>query len=188
MNPSEAGGEGLGGMPIYTYLIERSGATYLVYDNEGVLQNAGTNAATMINWAFTTGGAGTKVYLREQTTFATVDPIQFTANEQWLFGGGYSSFIDGDGLGNNEHAVVISAYTDCVVKDLSVQTQDGGGNTSHCVFIEDGANGFLVEHVNVLASDDVGIYIARTTITRGDINGCYITGTDGKFLLSLSRS
>lgn len=174
-------GEAIGsGVDDFTYLVERTGANYTVYDDHGVVAYGPVvDADTAINWAFTNGGAGAVVYLKENNTFAINDPILFTANNQVLCGGGPTTFIDGDALGNNEHAIVITAFTDCVVKDLSVQTQDGGGVTSHCIYLEDGANGFLVEHVNILASDDVGIYIAGTSFTHGDINGCYITTTDG---------
>jgi len=117
-------------------------------------------------------------------TYATNAPIRFPGNNLILSGLGRTSFIDGDGLATTEHAIVLTGRTDCVIRDLAIQTQDGGGKTCHCIFIEDAADRFLVENVWVVDSDDQGIHIEGTTITNGWILNCKILDTDGDGIFS----
>ncbi len=81
-------------------------------------------------------------------------------------------------MATTEHAIVISGRTNCGVKDVSIQTEDGGGKTCHCIFIEDGANEFLIENVYIGDSDSNGIHIEGTAITGGRIINCYIADVD----------
>ena len=177
---SAIGGAAIAGLVgDYTYLVGRTGANYFVYDNQGVIvQGLGIDGDVAINWALTTGGAGCVVYLKESTTFVIDDPIIFTANGQVVRGGGRSSFVDGDALGNNENAFELSIFTDCQIRNLSVQTNDAGGLTTHCIFIEDGADRFLIEDVTIVNSDTNGIHIEGTDITGGEIRNCDILGAD----------
>jgi len=163
----------------YTYKVIRVGANYTVYDTQGaIVQGPGLDADVAINWALNAGGVGCVVYLTESTIYAIDDPIAFTANSQVIRGGGRSSFIDGDGLATTEHGIVLSAFTDCQIRNLSIQTEDGGGKTCHCIFIEDGADRFLVENVTIVDSDSDGIHIEGTTITGWDIRNCKILDAD----------
>jgi len=110
--------------------------------------------------------------------------VTFPANDLVLKGMGRQTLLDGDALATNVHAIVLSGYTDCVVKDLAVQTEDGGGKTCHCIYIDQGAHGFLIEHVIIVASDAHGIYltetevIAPTGLTEGKILACNFIQTD----------
>jgi len=172
-------GAGTGGRGDYTYLIYRYDGNYVVYDDRGFLVHGpGADADTEINWALTTGGAGCVVYLEEDTTFAINDPIAFTANTQVLRGGGRSSFIDGDALATGEHAIVLSGFDDCIIQELSIQTQDGGTKTCHCIFIEDGADRWRIEDVWIVDSDSDGIHIEGTNIIDGWIVNCTILDVD----------
>jgi len=137
-------------------------------DNDQVQINAALNALPA------TGG---KVVLLDGT-YTIADPITFPKSKVTLEGQGRSTFIDGDGLATNEHGIVISGRTDCVVRNLAIQTEDGGGKTCHCIFIEDGSDNFLIEGVTVVNSDSDGIRIEGTNINDGLIQGLHIEDTD----------
>lgn len=174
---SGAGGAG-GGLGDYTYLILRDGVNYDVYDRLGNNVSTSIDADTSINWALTNGGANAVVYLNEDSIFAINDPITFTANGQTLRGGGRGSFIDGDALATGEHAIVLVGFDDCRIVNLSIQTQDGGGKTCYCIYVNDGADRFLIEDVWIVDSDSSGIRVAGTDTYDGTIRGCRILDTD----------
>lgn len=134
---------------------------------------------------------GGNLVLREGT-YTIVDPITFPGNNITLRGQGRNTFIDGDGLADNEHAIVISGKTDCSVENLAIQTNDAGGLTCHCIFIEDGSHRFRVENVIIVDSDANGIHIEGTTINRGylinniiediDLDGIYVDMDGGEHM------
>jgi len=139
----------------------------------------GTTDEVEINAALTAIAAiGGKVVLSEGT-FHIADPVVIPGNNIVLQGLGPGTIIDGDLLATTEHAIVISGVTDCVVKELAVQTEDGGGKTCHCIFIEDGANGTRIQEVRILDSDADGIHIEGTTMYDVSILHCHIDDTDG---------
>ncbi|MBA7536711.1 hypothetical protein ES705_28975 [subsurface metagenome] len=135
---------------------------------DGVQINAALNALPA------TGG---KVVLLDGT-FTIVDPITVPKNKVTLEGQGRSTFIDGDGLATTEHGITMTGRDDCVVRNLTIQTQDGGDKTCHCIFIEDGSDNFLIEGVTVVNSDRDGIHIEGTNILDGLIQGCRIEDAD----------
>ena len=159
-----------------------SGTTYYAAIRAGVrgwvLLSYGTVPETVVNAAFTALGAGAKVVLIDATYALQAAGISLTANSQVLEGQGRGTFIDGDALATGVHAINISGLTDCVVRNLSVQTEDGGGKTCHCVFIEDGADRFRVENVWVVDSDRDGIHVEGTSISGGSILNCAILDAD----------
>jgi parallel beta-helix repeat protein len=114
-----------------------------------------------------------------QGTYTLAAPIVFPGNELTLQGVGRATFIDGDALTTGNHGIVLSGFTDCIMRDFSIQTQDGGTKTCHCIFIEDGADNFLIKHVDFIDSDDNCVHIEGTTINIGYINTCHIDGADG---------
>lgn len=122
--------------------------------------------------------AGAEVRVHDGT-YAITDPITFTQNNIMLVGDGPNTFIDGDGLATGEHAIVISAKTNCTVKNLRIQTEDGGGKVCHCIFIEDGANGTHIEEVTIDDSDSDGIHIEGTTMYDVSIRDVTISDADG---------
>ena len=122
-------------------------------------------------------GVQGKVVLSEGT-FTIDGPITIPANNIMLEGMGNSTFIDGDGLATTEHAIVISGVTGCTVKNLRIQTQDGGGKVCHCIFIEDGANDTHIEKVTIEDSDSDGIHIEGTTIYDISIHDVTISDAD----------
>lgn len=176
--PSE--GIGIGkGIAEFTYLVERTNGTYTVYDNRGnLVSGPGADADTQINWALTTGGAGAVIALEADTTFPINDPITFTANSQWIRGGGRGTLIDGDGLATGEHGIELSGFDDCIMSNFSIQTQDAGTKTCHCIFIENGADRFLIENVTFVDSDHSDIWIEGTTIEDGHIHNCKLLDAD----------
>ena len=105
--------------------------------------------------------------------------INIPGNSLILRGFGVATFIDGDALLTNNHAIVLSGFTDVVLRDFSIQTNDGGGLTCHCIFIEDGADRFRVINVTILNSADNGIHVEGTTIDGGWIINCVILDADG---------
>ncbi len=163
-----------------TMLSEYRAATFIVaaadskhkfeadYRCDGTADGVQINAA--LNALPATGG---KVVLLDGT-FTIVDPITVPKNKVTLEGQGRSTFIDGDGLATTEHGITMTGRDDCVVRNLTIQTQDGGGKTCHCIFIEDGSDNFLIEGVTVVNSDRDGIHIEGTNILDGLIQGCRI--------------
>lgn len=121
--------------------------------------------------------AGGSVMLSEGT-FNITDPIALPDDSVILEGQGWATFINGSGLATGEHAIVISAQSNCQVLNLSVQTTAGGGLTRHCIFIEDGANDFKIMGVYFIDSDSDAIHIEGTSINRGEIAWCFIEGAD----------
>lgn len=122
-------------------------------------------------------GVEGRVVLSEGT-FNIVNPIVIPANNITVRGQGRSTFIDGDGLATGEHGIVISGVTSCCIKKLAIQTENGGGKTCHCIFVEDGANNFEIEYVTIVNSDSDGIHIEGTSILFGYIHNCHIEGAD----------
>lgn len=161
-----------------------SGTTYYAAMRVGVsgwvLISQGAVPETVINAAFTTLGAGARVILLRGTYTLQAAGIAFTAVNQVLEGQGRITFIDGDALATTVHAINLSGFDDCTIRNLSVQTQDGGGKVCHCVFIEDGADRFHVENMVVVDSDDDGIHIEGTNINEGWILNCKILDVDGE--------
>lgn len=129
-----------------------------------------------INAALAAAGAG-RVVLCEGT-YNITSPITLTNNYQVLEGQSWSSIINGNGLATTEHGVVISALSGCELRNFAIQTQAGGGKTCHCIFIEDGANDYLVEGIYVIDSDSDGIHVEGTSTSRGKITKCFIEGAD----------
>ncbi len=138
----------------------------------------GTNDHVQINAALNAlPASGGKVVLLDGT-FTIVDPITFPKNKATLEGQGRSTFINGDGLATTEHGIVISGKDDSIVRNLSIQTEDGGGKFCYAIFIEDGSDNFLIEGVTVVNSDRDGIHIEGTNILDGLIQGCRIEDVD----------
>lgn len=160
-----------------------SGTTYTgairTHDQGWVMISYGTVPETVINAAFTTLGAGARVMLLDNTYTLQAAGITFSNNNQVLEGQGRGTFIDGDALATTVHAINISGVLMCQVKNLAVQTEDGGGKTCHCIYIEDGADNFHLENLWLIDSDDDGIHIEGTDIDNGWIINCKILGVDG---------
>ncbi|GAG01938.1 unnamed protein product, partial [marine sediment metagenome] len=94
-------------------------------------------------------------------------------------GQGNGTFIDGDGLANGEHAIQIIGDNGCTVKNLSIQTKDGGTNTIHCFYINDSTDYTTIKGVTIIESDDIGILIEGTSLLGLLITKVSILGTDG---------
>lgn len=143
------------------------------YQCDGVADEVEINAALNALPA----AVGGRVILMEGT-FTIADPITIPVDNITLRGQGRSSFIDGDGLATNEHAIVIDAVTNIAVKKLAIQTQDTGGKTCHCFDLSNGCNNFTIEYVTIVASDAYGIFIHGTNILDGTIRDLSIEQAD----------
>ena len=183
-----SGGGGAGECPIL------EGATAYVGTNacrephlnyfltDGVADDVQINAAEAYVTAL--GGFGGTIMLEKGTyVLAAGGEIAPTGSDITYIGQGASTFINGDALLTGEHAFNISGQTDCTIRDLMVQTEDGGGKTSHCVYIEDGANRFLIDNVLFLASDDQGVHIEGAATVGGSIINCEFISTDGTAIM-----
>ena len=122
--------------------------------------------------------AGGKLTLQEGRYVITA-PILYPFDDIVIEGQGPGTIIDGDGLATGEHAFVISGKTDCGLKNLAVQTEDGGGKVCHCVFIEDGADRYDIDGITIIESDSDGIHVEGTDITGGKIHDIDVLGADG---------
>lgn len=144
----------------------------------GVVDFWGISASTVINSAIAALTSGGLVWIK-QGTYVINNPILISNNLITLMGQGINSILDGDGLATGEHGIVLSGVVSCTVKELSVQTEDGGGKICHCIFIENGSSNFLIDNVYIGASDSNGIHIEGTDINYGWITHCDISGCDG---------
>ncbi len=145
----------------------------------GVADDVQINAAH----AYIAGIGGGEILLLE-ATYVLAAQIVFVVSSTILRGMGRASFINADALATGQHAIVISGLTDCVVKDLAIQTQDGSGNICHCIFIEDGAHRFVVDGVIIVDSAADGIHIEGTSITGGMVFHNTIIDTDSEAIFS----
>ena len=128
-----------------------------------------------LNYVLSVGGG--EVILME-ARYVLAASINIPGNELILRGFGVATFIDGDALADNVHAIVLSGFTDCVLRDFSIQTNDGGGLNCDCIFIEDGSNRFVVDGVVFVDSDRFGVNMEGTAITGGIITNCIFLDTD----------
>lgn len=131
-----------------------------------------------INAALNALPAGDGRVMLSEGTFNITSPIIIPASNIALEGQGWSTFIDGDGLATGEHGIVISDHMQCWVRNLMIQTEDGGGKVSHCIFIEDHANSFVIEKVRFLTSDSDSIHVEGISISKGWIIDCYFYSSD----------
>jgi len=148
----------------------KNGADYVC---DGVADEVEINAA--LN-ALPAGGG--KVILREGT-FTIAAPITFPADSITLEGQGRGTFIDGDGLATGEHAIVVSETDYCAIKNLAIQTEDGGGKTSHCIYLEYAGDYLTIDGVIIIDSDSdaINLYDAVHQLT---IRNCVIEDADDR--------
>ena len=169
-------------MPIYNPVIHQT-STLIVAASDSLYAERvdytcdGTADDVEINAAFALGAADTRVVLLEGT-YTLADSIIFTNNNQVLEGQGRGTFIDGDGLATTEHAIIATSLTNIVIKNLAIQTADTGGNTIHCIFLDNGCNDFLIDNVVIVDSDSDGIHVAGTNVVGGIIADCVIEDVD----------
>lgn len=150
-----------------------------------VLVDVGNAPETVINNTFTTLGAGVRIILADNIFTLVVAGISFSAIEQVLEGQGRGTFIDGDALATGVHAINLSTFDDCEIRNLSVQTEDGGGKTCYCILIEDGADRFHIENVWIINSDSDGIRLEGTNLSGGWILNCKILDSDNTGITSV---
>ncbi len=158
--------------------------TFVVASNDSLHRNDadyvcdGAGDEVEINQALNALPAqGGKVVLLEGT-YTLAHPIVFPDHYIILEGEGWNTLIDGDGLPTTEHGIVISGFSGCEVKHLAIQTENGGGKVCHCIFIEDGANEFVIDKVYFMDSDNDAIHIEGTSINKGWILDNFIEGAD----------
>lgn len=132
-----------------------------------------------INLALNALPAGGGRVMLSEGTFTLADPITLPANNISIKGQGRGTFLDGDGLATTEHAIVINGVTNCEVRDLAIQTQDGGTKTCHCIHIANGASSTSVTQVTFVASDSDGVHIDGTAMYDVTIRQCtFLTDID----------
>jgi len=176
----------LWGMQQYGVGSELFGATAYVGFNEALdpkdnyFYCDGTADDVQINLAeaYVTALGGGSVEL-ERGTYDIVDPIIPTGDDIWYRGQGFDTFLDGDGLATGEHVFHLTGRDNIRISDMSMQTQNGGTKTCHCIFLENGSDDFHIHDVDFMDSDDNGIHIEGTTISRGYIHNNRFEGTDG---------
>ena len=175
----------LWGMQTYGVSTELFGATAYVGFNlaldpkvnywycDGVADDVQINAA--VAYLVTLGGGSIVLETGTYVLDAAVD----LETEVMLIGQGRNTLLNGDALLTGVHAITITSEDDCVVRDLSVQTQDGGGKTCHCIFVDDSSNRTLIQNVTIVDSDDNGIHIEGISQADTRILNCNILGADG---------
>lgn len=125
----------LWGMQQYGVSTELFGATAYVGFNlaldpkvnywycDGTADDVQINLA--VAYLVTLGGGS---IILETGTYVLADPVDLETDVM-LIGQGRNTLLNGDGLATGEHAITITSEDDCVIRDLSIQTQDGGGKT-----------------------------------------------------------
>lgn len=146
----------------------KNGADYVC---DGVADEVEINAA--MNALPATGG---RVELREGT-FTIADSITFPADSITLEGQGRGTLIDGDGLATGVHAIVVSGRDHCAIKNLAIQTEDGGGKTSHCIYLDAAGDYLTIDGVVIIDSDSDAINL-YDIVDQLTIRNCVIEGAD----------
>lgn len=174
---------------------------------DGVADDVQINAAL----TYVSGLGGGSVFL-ERGVYDITDPVTFPGNNIMLCGIGRDSFLDGDNLATTEHCIVINGYDDITIKDIGIQTQNGGTKTCHGIYMTDcyrtriidviivnsddngiyvdaGSQRFLIKNVNILDADGHGIILSgAASIGVGHIVNCVIEGCGGHGILSGTNS
>ena len=114
----------------------------------------------------------------DASAYEITDELVIPNNNVVLTGQGVATVIDGDGLSTNEHAISITGKTGCAILNLSIQTEDGGDKTSHCIMLNDGADGTIIKNVTIIDSDSDGIHIEVTNSSGGTVKDCNILDVD----------
>ena len=114
----------------------------------------------------------------EAGTYTITSPIIPTGDDLWFKGQGDATLIDGDGLSTSEHAFHVTGISHFHISDMSIQTEDGGGKTCHCIFIEDGSDDFHINDIHIIDSDSDGIHVEGTAIVGGNVSNCLVLDTD----------
>ncbi len=144
------------------------------YQCDGVADEVEINAAM----AALPAGIGGKVVMSEGT-FTLADPITVPADNVFLQGQGDATFIDGDGLATGEHGILVPARIGCVLKDFSIQTEDGGAKVCHCIYATGACNGLRIEEITIVDSDADGIRIEPTNAYDIHVHGVVVADADG---------
>ncbi|MBA7614640.1 hypothetical protein ES703_21908 [subsurface metagenome] len=139
----------------------------------------GVDDEVQINAALNALPASGGTVVLSEGNFVIADPITIPANNITLSGQGRSTFINGNALLTTEHGIVLDGFTNCTVRDLTIQTQNGGGKVCHCIHIANGANSTNITQVIFAASDEDGIHIDGTTMYDVTIRQCtFLTDID----------
>lgn len=128
----------------------------------------GADDQVLINWILARMPFGGTLGFTDGD-FILSDSIVVPANGINLVGISGETLIDGNGLPTGSHAIVISGFTDCSVRNMQVQTLAGGGNNCHCIFVENASHRLLIDEVNILQSDSDGVHI-EGTVNVNDIH------------------
>ncbi len=140
----------------------------------------GTVPETVINATFTALGAGANVVLSDATFPLVATGISFTANSQVLEGQGRGTLIDGDLLTTDNDPISIVGFTDCIIRNLAVQSVAGGGQSVYNIHIEGAADRFRIDTVWLLEADRTAIRIeaSDSDIQDGWIVECWFDNCD----------
>lgn len=148
----------------------KNGADYIC---DGVADEVEINAA--LNDLPSAGG---RVLLREGT-FTIADSITFPADSITLEGQGRGTLIDGDGLATGSHAIVVSSRDHCVIKNLAIQTEDGGEKTCHCIYLDEAGDYLTIDGVVIIDSDSDAINL-YDIVDQLTIRNCVIEDADDR--------
>jgi len=149
--------------------LSRAQADYVC---DGVADEVEINAA--LNALPAQGGR--VILLEGQYMLAT--PIIIPDNDITLEGQSWATFLNGNNLLTGNHAIQISTWDNCHIKNLSIRTLAGGAKVCHCIFAEDGTNDLRIENVYFEDSDSDAIHIEGTSMSRIKIFNCFIEGAD----------
>lgn len=105
-------------------------------------------------------------------------PVIIPDNDIVLEGQSWATFINGNNLLTGNHAIQVSTWSNCHIKNMSIRTQAGGGKVCHCIFGEDGCNDLRIENIYFVDSDSDAIHIEGTSMNRVKIFNCLIEGAD----------
>ncbi len=140
----------------------------------------GVDDDVQINAALTVAALTTGHVVLSEGTFNISNPVIFPASDLILEGCGLATYINGDGLADNEHCIQIDALGFCVIYRLRLSTTQGGGLNRHCIYVNDMLGGLTIKEVFIDSSDADGIRFEGLGANNVDINGCFIQNCDGK--------
>ncbi len=118
---------------------------------------------------------GGRVVLLEGT-FIIASSIAIPNDTATLEGQGKGTILDGNSLTTGNHVVTISGKDNITIRNLAIQTQNGGGKNCDCIYIVGVSDNITIDTVYILSSDRYGVYLygSSGTISNLTIKNCEI--------------
>ena len=155
---------------------------------QGAITLSGTDitlvvgAASNITGALTVSGANNSVICQNGVDW---DQIVLSGAFAYFDGGGWNTIVDGS---DEQDAINVQA-ADCIIKNVSLQTDAGGGNNFDGIESDGNSHRLNVINVKVVDVDRYGIYLGGDdclalgcTVLGSDVDGIWLNGPRARII------